>query len=157
LLVRAVTEDDKEAIPVLLKLGADPNAQSTNRIPALVVAMEQALQGKATPATVRVLLDGGANPNFLLRPEFGRGSEIWFGYAAESTPLAATVSRAALPGFEEAQLQIVRTLLQRGADPALVDNDGETALSRAEQLDEAEPTRRELRDVVGLIKNAGAQ
>jgi hypothetical protein len=100
-LVQLAQQEDAEAIGVLLRLGAKPNAATSSEIAPLRQA------GK--PETVRALLEGGADPNTSDH--------------TGTTPLHRFTERG--------DLDTVRLLLAHGAQVDATDGYGNTALHRA--------------------------
>jgi ankyrin repeat protein len=90
----------------LLERGADLTAQNAEGRTALMFAATGSF-----PKTVEVLLKAGADPN--VTGEVEGWSALMFA-AAEGRP------------------EVVRALLDHGADPSLTDNDGDTALTFAQ-------------------------
>jgi len=110
-LMAASSEGHLEVVQALLNRHADPMIKSAQGVDALFYAChrEYRLNDTRPPAApiVNLLLDAGANPNFM-------------------SPLGPTPLMAAASGI--GQPEVVKILLERGADPNLTTKNGETAI-----------------------------
>lgn len=137
----AANHDNVGGARLLLQAGADPNALARDRPP-----LEwSAGQGLRVAATAAVLMDGGAEYNLLhlahfklldrLEAEMGdRINDLFPVYDAEPTSL---LHRAVRDDFPD----VVRWLLERGADPDLVDANGMTPKDVAVTTDRSDAVR----------------
>ena len=137
----AANHDNVGVARLLLEAGADPNAHARDRPP-----LEwSAGQGVRVAATASVLMDGGAEYNLLhlghfklldrLEEELGdRINDLFPVYNAEPTSL---LHRAVRDDFPD----VVRWLLERGADPDLVDANGMTPREVAVTTDRSDAVR----------------
>ncbi|MCC6367949.1 MAG: ankyrin repeat domain-containing protein [Bryobacterales bacterium] len=110
-LMYAALYSDAETVRLLLNQGANPNAADNAGATALMWAIPD-------EEKVRLLLDHGARVNVVSK-------------ATGRTPLLIAAGR---PGA----VQVVRLLLEKGADPKARDRNEETALMRAVYSNEAE-------------------
>ncbi len=94
-----------EIVGLLLERGADIAARDVNGRTALMYASTDDFGD-----TVELLLEAGADPNAT------DAGEVW-------TPLMFAAG--------EGQMEVVRTLLDHGADAAMVDGDGDVAADHA--------------------------
>ncbi|MCY3810676.1 MAG: carboxypeptidase regulatory-like domain-containing protein [Gammaproteobacteria bacterium] len=137
----AANHDNAGVARLLLEAGADPNALARDRPP-----LEwSAGQGVRVAATATVLMDGGAEYNLLhlahfkllgrLERELGdRINDLFPVYGAEPTSL---LHRAVRDDFPD----VVKWLLERGADPNLVDANGMTPKEVAVTTDRSDAVR----------------
>jgi len=126
-LLVAIDSDHEEMALMLLRQGADPDLDGAGR-----TALHSAVQHQM-PTLVQALLDSGANPNARLTrslPVFSRVILIDNGMSVDklgSTPFLLAA------GFGD--LQIMDILIDNGADPLLMSDDGTTALMLAAGAD----------------------
>ena len=92
-----------EIVEKLLKMGADPNMESTHLLPLIHASSDDKIE------YVRVLLDNGADPNKFQ----------WNGLP----PL--------IPAIRDGEIQVARLLLEGGANPMLKGPDGKNAIQLA--------------------------
>ena len=142
----AANHDNVGVARLLLEAGADPNALARDRPP-----LEwSAGQGVRVAATATVLMDEGAEYNLLhlahfklldrLENELGdRINDLFPVHDAEPTSL---LHRAVRDDFPD----VVQWLLDRGADPNLVDANGMTAKEVAVATDRSDA----MRELLGL-------
>src|SRR5579872_6192200 len=109
-LMLAAAKEDRECVSLLLAAGADPNATDTNGNTAVETLLCNGSTSDAKYATLRLLLDGGANVNARNRS----------GYTALIFAVA----------YSE-KLDCVRLLLTRGVKVDARDDQGWTALQYA--------------------------
>jgi ankyrin repeat protein len=155
----AIMRRDERMVKALLSRGADPNArlqtwtptrrssEDVNFEPALVGASPLWLAARSSsPSVLRLLVDSGADPLFVLRNSYFLGRDD-----AASVPQqgATTVLMAALgmgggggawvavnPAEREALvLESVRLIVELGVDVNAADTNGGTALQAAEARD----------------------
>lgn len=138
----AANHDNVGVARLLLEAGADPNALARDRPP-----LEwSAGQGVRVAATAAVLMDGGAEYNLLHLAHFklldrleaeldGRINDLFPVHDAEPTSL---LHRAVRDDFPD----VVQWLLERGADPDLVDANGMTPKQVAVTADRSDAVRR---------------
>jgi hypothetical protein len=135
-LVYAIINVHFDLAAMLLEKGADPNITDTSGMAALYAAVEmntlQWVQSRPAPilrdnldgaAIVKRLLERGADPNARLKStplkiSFDPGATLNFGRGA--TPLM----RAAKTN----DVEVMRLLLDAGADPSITQQDGTTVL-----------------------------
>lgn len=138
-LAGAVYAGHLKALELLLEAGADANSSNALGISVLMLASAGGL-----PGVVALLLEKGANPN--VQDISGRTALMWA--AAEGgTPAVVSLllgagsdinatdragQTALLWACRESRTDLVQILLQSGADPAVADNCGDTALSLAQ-------------------------
>ena len=137
----AANHDNVGAARLLLEAGADPNALAGDRPP-----LEwSAGQGVRVAATATVLMDGGAEYNLLHLVRFklldrlaeemgGRINDLFPVHDAEPTTLLHMAVRNDYP-------DVVAWLLERGADPNLVDGNGLTPKQVAVTADRSDAVR----------------
>jgi hypothetical protein len=162
-LVKAVANNDLKAATALFASGADPNMRNSIEVPILLIAVRN-----GSAPLVEVLLKNGANPNVrdvdtdttplleafdrldIVKALLAAGADVnaasrnTGNFDSGMTPLMV----AAGEGFED----IVRLLLDNGANVNARTPNGETALSLARQ-DHAE----EQRGVIRILEAAGAK
>uniref|UniRef100_A0A831XMX8 Ankyrin repeat protein n=1 Tax=Geobacter metallireducens TaxID=28232 RepID=A0A831XMX8_GEOME len=115
-LLLAAEQGHADVVAYLLEKGADPKARTKKGDTPLILAMRGAFFPKGPEGkpleTLEVLLRHGAEVN--VAGEFGR------------TPLMWAVLHV--------DARLVWPLLQKGADPSVRDKDGESAVSKAQEL-----------------------
>lgn len=140
LVVAAASGREQFAI-FLLENGADPNAADAYGVTALHYAIPRGIAGIDSvsiifrpfqevppnmPELVKALLTHGANPNAQIAKDFPPYSR---------SPYALQTSLAGVTPFllaaGAADVDLMRTLLDRGADPHIKSKDGSTALMMA--------------------------
>ncbi len=137
----AANHDNVGVARLLLEAGADPNALARDRPPL----QWSVGQGVRVAATAAVLIDGGADYNLLHLAHFklldrleaelhGRVNDLFPVYDAEPTSLLHMAVRDDFP-------DVVRWLLERGADPDLVDANGITPKQVAVTTDRSDAVR----------------
>ncbi len=128
-LEKAVRQGSQETFEILLAAGCDPNGQSSNGHTALHVAAQK---GFRTP--IEQLLAAGADPN--LRSESG-GTPLElaarYGHREELETLieGGAELRFALHAAAGGHVEILRRLLDLGADPGALTEYGDSALRGA--------------------------
>lgn len=138
----AANHDNAGVARLLLEAGADPNALARDRPPL----QWSVGQGVRVAATAAVLMDGGADYNLLHLAHFklldrleaeldGRINDLFPVYDAEPTSLLHMAVRDDFP-------DVVRWLLERGADPDLVDANGLTPKQVAVTTDRSDAVRK---------------
>ncbi len=137
----AANHDNAGVARLLLEAGADPNALARDRPPL----QWSVGQGARVAATAAVLMDGGAEYNLLHLAHFklldrleaeldGRINDLFPVYGAEPTSLLHMAVRDNFP-------DVVRWLLERGANPELVDANGLTPKQVAVTTDRSDAVR----------------
>jgi alpha-tubulin suppressor-like RCC1 family protein/ankyrin repeat protein len=125
-LLAAVGVGDINIVKQLLQMNVDPNAEGTyfTGCPSLFRTSSKEI--------VDVLIKAGANTNFRITK-------------TGVTPLMTHVERG--------NIEVVKLLLAAGVEVNLKDNEGRTALSCAQKLEDVK-----IRDeIIAILKNAGAQ
>ena len=113
----------KDVVKMLLDAGANPNKEAGEGNTALLVAAE-----KECKEVAKVLLEGGADPN-VAQVDNGRWTAL---------------HHAAYEG----DIEMVQLLVDYGADPDAEDENGETALHFARDMEHCA--------VIGLLNNLGS-
>ena len=137
----AANHDNVGVAKLLLEAGADPNALARDR-PPLEWSVGQGVRVAATAAT---LMDGGAKYNLLDLVHFklldrleaemdGRINDLFPVHDAEPTSMLHIAVRNDFP-------DVVAWLLERGADPDLVDANGSTPKQVAITADRSDAVR----------------
>ncbi len=164
-LVAAAARGHEAIALFLLEKGADPNVADSNQITALHYAMLQGLahmggipthlnnsahvHRPTMRALVRELLARGADPN-------ARIGELLFlpGLPAITPKLTLAGATPLMLAAAAADLNLVRRLLEAGADPILVTEKYSTALMVAAGLSfkQDRPTRQEYKDALEIAK-----
>lgn len=152
----------RDIAETLLRHGADPDIGDGNGRTALMFA---AIDGEIEEGIIKDLLDAGADPD--LQDDKGQTALMWAvadrdrspeilisalirtgGLRAEKGALWFSAAALFAAGKREAQLNIVKTLIQYGADLTICDNKGVNAFMRAVMNFDDE--------IAGILKSAGA-
>jgi hypothetical protein len=128
----AATIQCRRCIPLLIRAGADLNAQDlTNGWTALMWSLTEG-QG----ISAKELISAGTNLN--LRDRNGK------------TALMHAAGLGDQPSYKE----VVHRLLTAGADPNIRDNNGQTALAIAQGIAQSNPASQEQAEIVRLLKSS---
>ena len=149
-------EDAVKAISMLIEAEADPNLKDNSGRTALYLAVQT-----ANAEAAKLLIDAGAVMNaadndgitpFALAAESGLAKLVgmYLSYPDFDVDLQDEIGRTALMlASEKGHIDVVKLLLDAGADVKVTDKMGRTALSMAE--------RRRRKEVVQLLTEAGAK
>ncbi len=138
----AVLRDDPDLVGALLAHGANPNARLLRGTPARRAAADLAFNkhwlgatplwlaaGFHRPALIQVLVAGGADP--LLPRNDGTTPLMAAAQGESPRALFQDASPVFPPGEERPTLEVMRMLVELGADVAAANAAGDTALHRA--------------------------
>ncbi len=159
-LIAAITRWDAAAVRRLIAAGADPDGRDSlggTPLHAASTFLGTRIPGQEEDAVAvfRELLDGGADPN-LNHPN-----------TANTTPLHNVLTIAVLEvdpefslglGHLEVLIDVVRLLLDAGADPNARNSSGERPIDLVESLVRVQPSPQEerlYRRLLPLLQNAG--
>jgi Ankyrin repeats (many copies) len=135
-LIATIAPNNVDVAQVLLKAGANPNVvlhddansadghSGASALIQAIVAYPQYLD----PTMVRLLLEGGANPNYRTAGEYRNGPDDAPGIV---DPLAGVTALHLTA--ENGNLALTKLLLEHGADPHLTRSDGALAADIATQ------------------------
>ena len=161
MLARGINYDNENAIRIALAKGADPNARSYYKQPALYAYLNRWTE--VNNRIVKLLLDAGANPNFQ---SFGCPTPLLNYMQLGQTPLMYAILKScgdragtvrlllnahADPNIQTAggttalmlaakivDLGVIKLLLDAGANPNTVDNNDQTAADKAHEVANAD-------------------